>query len=83
MARRKGRSHRRGLARRYGHFGLDDVSKDLGGIKRLARENPLVTSVAIGAAAGAAASGLGATSASMVGALAGATVMEATKAEKL
>lgn len=73
--RRKGHS----LRRRYGHFGLSDVTAGAGKLRKLASENPEVTAAAVGAAGGAIAAGMTAGTAAMIGAIAGVAVEQATK----
>lgn len=69
---------RRGLAKRFGHFGMKQVEDATASIRKLAKDNPDVTAVGIGAGVGAMAAGLGVGTAALLGGAAGYGVEKLT-----
>lgn len=66
MARRRGRA----LARRYGHMSMKIVEDAAASVRRLAKDNPMVSAGLGGAAVAATAAGMGVGTATLLGAAA-------------
>jgi len=75
----KRRKRGRALARRYGHFGMQDIHSATANLRKIAQDNPAVTAAALGASASALASGMGSGTAALLGAVAGIAVEQATR----
>ena len=69
----------RALARRYGHMSMKSVEDFTGGVRKIAKENPEVTSGVVGAGLGAAAAGLGAGTGALLGGVVGVVANQMTK----
>lgn len=68
-----------GLARRYGHASMAQVHSAAADIRKLARDNAVVTAAVLGAATGAVAGEMGAGTGALLGLVSGVAVEEVTK----
>ncbi len=64
------RRRRSALARRYGHFGMAELEKADGNVRKLAKDHPIAAAAIAGATVGAVAGHLGASTGAMLGAVA-------------